>query len=174
MEKEFAVTVSDAACINCGICMDVCPIRTLDMARARDHGPEATFHRSTPARGPVTDWMMTVPIQVDHCNGCTICVRECPTEAISIRQVGARPAFAARPGPMLAEPRDLGGRWAPLASYTRAGIKMQEPREAHDPWGKDVRWRIAKRVAPWQVWRTWTRTGDGPADSRQSPKGGSK
>ena len=173
MEKEFAVTVSDAACINCGVCMDVCPIRTLDMQRSHEFGPEGTFDRSTPSRAPVTDWMMTVPIQVDHCNGCTICVRECPTEAISIRQVAARPTFVPRPGPMLTEPRDLGGHWGPLSSYTRAGIKMQEPREAHDPWGKDVRWRIAKRVGPWQVWRTWTRGGT-PAGSGKSSRGGSK
>jgi ferredoxin len=171
MEKEFAVTVSDDACINCGICMDVCPIRTLDMKRSHEFGPEATFYRATPARAPVADWMMTVPVQVDHCNGCTICVRECPTEAISIRQVDERPTFTPRPGPMLAEPRDLRGRWGPLSSYTRAGMKIQEPREAHDPWGKDLRWRIAKRVAPWQVWRTWTRGGRA---ERKSSKGGTK
>jgi NAD-dependent dihydropyrimidine dehydrogenase PreA subunit len=173
MEKEFAVTVEEATCINCGICMDVCPIHTLDMTRVRGFGPEATFLRATPSRAPVSDWMMTVPIQVDHCNGCTICVRECPTEAISIRQVATPPAHAPRQGPILVEPPDLGGRWAPLASYTRAGKKMQEPREAHDPWGKDLRWRIAKRVAPWQVWRTWTKAA-GPAKPGQSPRGGSK
>jgi len=174
MEKEFAVTVSDAACINCGICMDVCPIRTLDMTRTRDAGPEATFERGVPVRAPVREWMMAVPVQVDHCNGCTICVRECPTEAISIQQVNARPAYAARQGAILVEPRDLGGRWAPLASYTRAALKVQEPREAHDPWGKDLRWRIAKRVAPWQVWRTWTKAASGPAKPGQSSRGGSK
>ncbi len=173
MEKEFAVSVDEATCINCGICMDVCPIRTLDMTRAQGHGPEATFVRSDPAAEFEHRWMMTVPVQVDHCNGCTICVRECPTEAISIRQVAARPTFVPRPGPMLAEPRDLGGHWGPLSSYTRAGIKMQEPREAHDPWGKDVRWRIAKRIGPWQVWRTWTRGGT-PAGSGKSSRGGSK
>jgi ferredoxin len=179
MEKEFAVTVNEKTCINCGICMDVCPIRTLDMTRARGFGPEATFLRDAPAGEPVHDWMMTVPIQVDHCNGCTICVRECPTEAITIQQVAERPACAPRQGPILVEPRHLGGRWAPLASYTRAAMKVQEPREAHDPWGKDVRWRIAKRIAPWQVWRTWTsRSGStgstGPDADKQSPRGGSR
>jgi ferredoxin len=156
MEKEFAVKVDEATCINCGICMDVCPIRTLDMTRAEGFGPEATFVRSNADAAPKYPWMMTVPVQVTHCNGCTICVRECPTEAISIRHVPERPAVAERQGPVLLEPRPLGGRWAPLASYTRAAMKVQEPREAHDPWGKDLRWRIAKRVGPWQVWRTWT------------------
>jgi Pyruvate/2-oxoacid:ferredoxin oxidoreductase delta subunit len=179
MPIEFAVTVDKGACINCGICMDVCPIRTLDMTRARGFGPEATFARDLPGGIPVQDWMMIVPVQVDHCNGCTICVRECPTEAISIRAVTEPPAHAARQGPILVEPRAIGGRWAPLASYTRAAMKVQEPREPHDPWGKDLRWRIAKRVAPWQVWRTWTNKAgsSGSKDSgkqEQSPRGGSR
>lgn len=174
MEKEFAVTVNEATCINCGICMDVCPIRTLDMTRTVSFGPEATFTRAAPPPAPGNNWMMAVPVQVQHCNGCTICVRECPTEAISIRQVAARPAFEPRQGPMLIEPRDLGGRWAPLASYTRAAMKVQEPREAHDPWGKDLRWRIAKRVAPWQVWRTWTKTTGVPDKAGRSSGGGTK
>ena len=158
MAKEYAVTVDDGACINCGICMDVCPIRTLDMTRARGAGPEATFRRGDRIVLPVHDWMMAVPVQVDHCNGCTICVRECPTQAISVRAVAEAPALAVRQGPILSEPRDLGGRWAPLSMYTRAAAKVQEPREPHDPWGKDLRWRIAKRIAPWQVWRTWTKS----------------
>jgi NAD-dependent dihydropyrimidine dehydrogenase PreA subunit len=174
VEKEFAVTVNEATCINCGICMDVCPIRTLDMTRAVGFGPEATFTRAAPPRAPGNNWMMAVPVQVDHCNGCTICVRECPTEAISIQQVAARPAVAPRQGPILTEPRDLGGRWAPLSSYTRAAMKVQEPREAHDPWGKDLRWRIAKRVAPWQVWRTWTKATGVPDKSGRSSGGGTK
>ncbi|MHB8376017.1 MAG: 4Fe-4S binding protein [Dehalococcoidia bacterium] len=163
MAKEFAVTVDEGDCINCGICMDVCPIHTLDMTRAREAGPEATFLRRAHTATAVRDWMMSVPLQVDHCNGCTICVRECPTQAISIESVAERPAMAPRQGPILVEPRDLGGRWAPLSSYTRAAMKVQEPREAHDPWGKDVRWRIAKRVGPWQVWRTWTKKSGGVA-----------
>ncbi len=72
MEKEFAVTVNEETCINCGICMDACPIRTLDMTRAQGFGPEATFLRAEPAGAPVSDWLMAVPVQVDHCNGCAI------------------------------------------------------------------------------------------------------
>ncbi len=159
--KEYAVTIDDGAYINCGVCMDVCPIRTLDMTRARGAGAEATFRRGDRVALPVHDWMMAVPVQVDHCNGCTICVRECPTQAISIQSVAEAPAVAPRQGPILAEPPALGGHWAPLSRYTRAAMKVQEPREPHDPWGKDLRWRIAKRVAPWQVWRTWSKSTNG-------------
>ena len=156
-DKEFAVTIDEATCINCGICMDLCPIRTLDMTRTKATGPEATFLRGRGESLGGHDWMMEVPVQVNHCNGCTICVRECPTEAISIRQVAERPVLLPRQGPMLVEPHGPSVRWMPLSSYTRAAMKVQAPREAHDPWGKDLRWRLAQRVAPWQVWRTWTR-----------------
>ena len=166
MEKEFIVSIDEGACINCGICMDVCSIRTLDMTRARGHGAEATFARKEEA-DPVRDWMMNAPVQVDHCNGCTICVRECPTEAITIQQVDAPPTFAPRQGPILVEPHGEHERWMPLSAYTRAAKKVQAPREAHDPWGKDLRWRVAKRLGPWQVWRTWVaeRTESQPAVS---------
>lgn len=153
MAAEFIVTVDDATCVNCGICMDLCPIHAIDMTRAQGPGPEATFNRGSTVEQH--DWMMEAPVQVDHCNGCTICVRECPTEAIQVAPVGERPAFAPRQGPILVEPHGPGVRWMPLSAYTRAAVKVQAPREAHDPWGKDLRWRIAKRIGPWQVWRTW-------------------
>ena len=154
MEREFVVSVDEATCFNCGICMDLCPIRTLDMTRASGPGPEATFERGA-AVHDTHDWMMEAPVQVDHCNGCTICVRECPTQAISIAQVAQRPDYAPRQGPILVEPHGADMRWMPLSAYTRAASKVQAPRDAHDPWGKDLRWRLAKRVGPWQVWRTW-------------------
>ncbi len=156
MEKEFAVTIAEATCINCGICMDLCPIRALDMTRTRREGPESTFTRGA-ADPDSFEWMMEMPVQVDHCNGCTICVRECPTEAITIHAVSERPRIATHQGPILVEPKGADVRWMPLSSYTRAAMKLQAPREAHDPWGKDLRWRLAQRVAPWQVWRTWVR-----------------
>ena len=157
---EFSVDVDKGTCINCGICMDLCPIRALDMTRAQGYGIEATFSRGRGA-GPASNaWMMEMPVQVDHCNGCTICVRECPTEAISIHEVSERPSFAQRQGPILVEPHERQLSWMPLSAYTRAAMKVQAPRDAHDPWGKDLRWRIAKRVAPWQVWRTWSNKKD--------------
>lgn len=178
MAKEFAVTIDDGDCINCGICMDVCSIRTLDMTRAREPGPEGTFLRGIPGGEPVREWMMSTPVQVDHCNGCTVCVRECPTQAISIRPVAERPAFPPRQGLILTEPEDARG-WVPLSAYTRAAMRTRGPREAHDPWGKDPRWRIAKRVGAWQVWRTWTKTlvssATGRRDNSGEPgEGGSK
>jgi NAD-dependent dihydropyrimidine dehydrogenase PreA subunit len=170
VEKEWAVTVNEGTCINCGICMDVCPIRTLDMTRATGSGVEANFNRGSLA--VAHDWMMEVPLQVDHCNGCTICVRECPTQAISIEPVAQRPAFPPRQGSILVEPHGANVRWMPLSAYTRAAMKVQGPREAHDPWGKDVRWRVAKRLGPWQVWRTWVRRDAPPADGAK--RGGSQ
>ncbi len=173
MEKEFAVTVDEATCINCGICMDVCSIRTLDMTRPEGYGPEATFERDQPV-SVLSRWMMAVPVQVDHCNGCTVCVRECPTEAISIHQVSEKPDFSPRQGPILVEPNGKEVRWMPLSAYTRAAMKVQAPREAHDPWGRDVRWRIARRAAPWQVWRTWVGKKDAKARAEEPARGGTE
>ena len=160
MAKDYAVHVDRGLCFNCGVCMDVCPLLASDMSRPHAPGPEATFLRET-ATAPSYAWMMAAPVQIDHCNGCTICVRECPVEAITIAAMDTEPAFAPRQGPMLVEPTESGARWQPLSAYTRAAAKVQEPRAAHDPWGRDLRWRLAKRVAPWQVWRTWTRGREG-------------
>lgn len=156
MAAEFAVHIDRGRCFNCGVCMDVCPIRSLDMTRPTVPGPEAARDR-TPQEPPLHPWLMAAPLQVDHCNGCTICVRECPVQAITLEASPQRPEMAPRQGPMLAEPRRHGSRWQPLSAYTRAAMKVQEPREPHDPWGVSPRWRLAKRVAPWQVWRTWSR-----------------
>jgi Pyruvate/2-oxoacid:ferredoxin oxidoreductase delta subunit len=157
MAAEFAVTIDRGRCFNCGVCMDVCPIRSLDMTRPTVPGPEATSDR-TPQDPPPSAWLMAAPVQVDHCNGCTICVRECPVQAISLEATPARPALAPRQGPLLVEPHGPGRGWQPLSAYTRAAMKVQEPREPHDPWGVSPRWRLAKRVAPWQVWRTWSQS----------------
>jgi ferredoxin len=154
MAKEFAVTIDPTICFNCGVCMDVCPIRTLDMTRPDAPGPEATFFRNS-APTPPYPWMMAAPVQVSHCNGCTICVRECPVQAITIAASATEPVLAPRQGPILTEPKDVHGRWEPLSAYTRAAAKVQDPREPHDPWGVEPRWRLAKRAGPWQVWRTW-------------------
>lgn len=152
MEKEFIVSIDEGACINCGICMDVCSIRTLDMTRARGHGAEATFARKEEA-DPVRDWMMNAPVQVDHCNGCTICVRECPTEAITIQQVDAPPTFAPRQGPI----------WSSRTANTSAGCRCRHtpaPRRRCRPHVRRTtpgqRSALACGEAPWawQVWRT--------------------
>lgn len=61
----FKFTVDRSGCINCGICMDVCPVQALDMTRPNRAGPEGTdFGGETePHR-----WMMQYPVQVSRCS----------------------------------------------------------------------------------------------------------
>ena len=42
----YRIDIDHAGCINCGICMDVCPVEALDMSR-----PAAPGHRDRPGRG---------------------------------------------------------------------------------------------------------------------------
>ena len=78
-------------CISCGICMDICPPQAIDMRIHFGHTIEGRgltyldlngFSNSDRAPMP----MMTFPFMAhpDLCDGCTICVRECLTNAMII------------------------------------------------------------------------------------------
>ncbi len=69
-------------CINCGVCMDVCPVQALDMSRPA--GPGVEFGG---AAGVPFDWMMEHPVQVGECIGCSICIRECPVVVMTLDSV---------------------------------------------------------------------------------------
>ena len=77
----YRIDIDDGHCINCGICMDVCPVEALDMTRPLAAGIEAG-----PTGGPLS-WMMERPVQVGECIGCGICVRECPVVVMSLATV---------------------------------------------------------------------------------------
>ena len=147
----YQFQVNDQRCINCGICVDLCPVRCLDMTRPGGEGEPAILSEQRspiPADFRTRDWMMLAPIQVDACIGCQICVQECPTNAIDI--AGGIPSVAyARRGPVTYLPAE--GAWQPLDAYTRA--TPEEPGEA--PWGENHAWHVAERRETWQSWRTW-------------------
>lgn len=125
-------------CINCGICMDVCPARALDMTRSRRPGPESEFVRAGAAGKP---WMMEFPSQVDKCVGCMLCVWECPTGAAVVEAVAVEPPYRSR-GVLYPEPAD-GMGWTPLEAYTRAAERHDTGR---DPWpARELKWRTALR-----------------------------
>ena len=147
----YRFQVNQQTCINCGICMDLCPVRCLDMSRPSGEGEIGQeWARQSPIPGVWADrpWMMLVPIQVAQCVGCQVCVQECPTNAITIESTIQDPAFARR-GPLSHLPADHG--WVALDAYTRA--TPEEPGEA--PWGEDHAWHVAERQATWQSWRSW-------------------
>lgn len=143
--------VNQQTCINCGICMDLCPVHCLDMTRPSGAGEAADQHEllsPIPGDSATRSWMMLAPVQVAACVGCQVCVQECPTNAITIESSIKELVYSKR-GPLSYLPPDNG--WQPLDAYTRA--TPQEPGET--PWGEGRAWHVAERQATWQSWRTW-------------------
>jgi NADPH-dependent glutamate synthase beta subunit-like oxidoreductase/Pyruvate/2-oxoacid:ferredoxin oxidoreductase delta subunit len=155
----YHFTFDRTGCLNCGVCMDVCPVQALDMSRAVTAPIEAGAEALTHPRSAISGkpWMMEFPIQVDECVGCQICVVECPTSVITIAAVPAGEPVTLAPsqGPIIHAPEAQAG-WIPLSALTRESLK-----EAHtDPWGTLQGWRSAKRSESWQSWRAWVTPGE--------------
>ncbi len=144
--------VNQTTCINCGICMDLCPVRCLDMSRPAGEGEIGTaIERDSPIPGEYAEraWMMLAPVQVASCIGCQVCAQECPTNAITIES-SAEVVFARR-GPLMPVPAEGDESWHSLNAYTRATPEI--PGET--PFGNGHDWRVAERQDVWQTWRTW-------------------
>jgi NADPH-dependent glutamate synthase beta subunit-like oxidoreductase/NAD-dependent dihydropyrimidine dehydrogenase PreA subunit len=147
----YRFQVNQQTCINCGICMDLCPVRCLDMSRPSGEGELARGDElltPIPGDSATRSWMMLTPVQVAQCIGCQVCAQECPTNAITIESSVKELTYARR-GPVSYLPPDIG--WQPLDAYTRAF--PEEPGET--PWGEGHAWHVAERQATWQSWRTW-------------------
>lgn len=90
----YRFQIDEAACIHCGICMDLCPVSCLAMISPSGEG-EIGSRDERPMLETLANrlWMMLKPIQVAICVGCRICVQECPTHAISIESRRAATAY---------------------------------------------------------------------------------
>ena len=150
----YRFQVNKQTCINCGICMDLCPVRCLDMTRPSfaSSGSRGTIaepperESAIPGASATRPWMMLFPVQVAACIGCQVCVQECPTNAINIESSVPEVVYADR-GIVSHLPKESG--WQPLDAYTRA--TPEEPGET--PWGEGRDWHVAERQATWQSWR---------------------
>lgn len=148
----YRFQVNQQTCINCGICMDLCPVRCLDMSRPAGNGTRAAASEllsPIPGENATRSWMMLAPVQVAACIGCQVCAQECPTNAITI--VGSVKAVPYKQRGTVSHLPAEGG-WIPLDTYTRA--TPDEPGET--PWGADHHaWKVAERKSTWQSSRSW-------------------
>jgi NADPH-dependent glutamate synthase beta subunit-like oxidoreductase/Pyruvate/2-oxoacid:ferredoxin oxidoreductase delta subunit len=140
----YRIDIDHGGCINCGICMDVCPVEALDMTRPIGPGIETGQGSSAPL-----PWTMEHPVQVGECIGCSICVRECPVSVMTLAEEPGDTALAPRQGPIHRPPADDRG-WVPLSAVTRESLKPSHP----SPWGDLFSWTTAERPFAWQVNRT--------------------
>ncbi len=138
----YQITIDHGNCINCGVCMDVCPVQALDMSRPERGGPE------TGGTGSPFNWMMEHPMQVGECIGCSICIRECPTAVMTLDAVDGQVPLAPLPGPVF-PPQPVSG-WIPLSEVTRESLK---PTHA-SPFDGLADWSTRERPEGWQVWTT--------------------
>ncbi len=134
----YRIDIDHSDCINCGICMDVCPVQALDMTRPTSPGIEAG------PGGVALPWTMEHPIQVGECIGCSVCVGECPVSVIDLVVVDGATPLAPRQGP-ISRPEPTSG-WIPWSSITREALKPTRV----SPFETDG-WMTHRPLQPWQI-----------------------
>lgn len=138
----YRIDVDLGNCLNCGVCMDVCPVGALDMTRPDRPGVEAGGGPGVPFR-----WMMEYPTQVGECIGCGICIGECPTVVMTLATADGPTPLRPRQGPIERPTGEVAG-WLPLSAVTRESLKPTKV----SPFEPLATWRTHRRPEPWQVW----------------------
>ena len=146
----YKFIVDETKCMNCGACMDLCPSTCIEFTRPTD----TSFWGTVMGGVSPKEWMMEKPYLIDQerCTGCGVCVRECPTNALTVEIDTARP-ISARPRPVIIRRQRLvdDGRWHPLSEYTTEYLK----RPVSSMWSGISDWKpTIKARAVSQVWRS--------------------
>jgi ferredoxin len=147
---NFRFSFDASECLNCGVCVDVCPVRCLDMTRPEERGPEPPLETGDARQSQA--WMTVSPVQVGRCTGCMVCTMECPTDIIHITRQDDSVPYAPPQGPLVPEVAYDPSHWQPLSAFTRTSRK---DRTLGDPWGPAPKWLPVRRAGTWRVWRTW-------------------
>ncbi len=89
----FSLRLAGKECISCGICMDVCRPKAIQMRTKWPRSPEgrrltylhlaSSRNKEAPVAAMATLPYLAVPAL---CDGCAHCVAECPTTALELRQ----------------------------------------------------------------------------------------
>jgi NADH-quinone oxidoreductase subunit F len=145
----YRIAIDRGNCINCGVCMDVCPVQALDMSRPGHAGVEAGGGFGLPLT-----WMMEYPVQVGECIGCSMCVRECPVDVMTLDSVAGATPLAPRQGPITPPGPEIG--WIPLSAVTKESLKPHHP----SPFAPLFVWRTPDRPEAWPAWGRMTGTPD--------------
>ncbi len=163
----YKFIVDETKCMNCGACMDLCPSTCIDFTRPTD----TAFWGSVMGGVPPKEWMMEKPYLIDQerCTGCQICVRECPTNAVTVELDQTMPV-SARPKPVIIRKERLvdDGRWHPLSEYTREYLK----RPVTSMWSGISDWRPTTQSRDVsQVWRSMKKPKEpeGPVKQVEAP-----
>ena len=146
----YKFVIDESRCMNCGACMDLCPSTCIEFTRPKD----VDFYGAVMEGSSPKDWMMEKPYLIDQqrCTGCQICVRECPTDAITVVLDAGRPA-SLRPKPVIIRRERIvdDGRWHPLSEYTKEYLK----RPVTSMWSGIADWKpMTEPRATSQVWRS--------------------
>ncbi len=150
----YRFIVDETKCMNCGACLDLCPSTCIEFTRPTD----TSFWGSIMGGVGPKEWMMEKPYLIDEerCTGCGICVRECPTNAVTVELDPAKP-LSARPRPVIIRRQRLvdDGRWHPLSEYTTEYLK----RPVSSMWSGISDWKpTTKPRGVSQVWRSMKKT----------------
>src|SRR5450755_2195418 len=114
----YRIDIDSRNCINCGICMDVCPVEALDMSRPQSPGVEAG-----PGDGPIP-WLMERPVPVGGCVRGSICISGSPGAVMTLTTISGPTPLAPRQGPIHRPVASIApDTWIPLSAVTREALK---------------------------------------------------